>query len=141
MPTRLQNTPKWSAVSPKIPISWGELIDKITILEIKSERIRGKAALGNVRKQLSLLHAIAHTVFGNTSAFAKLRRQLRVINERLWDIEDHIRRKEAAGEFDAEFIELARSIYKNNDDRGAKKREIDLKLGSALVEEKSYQHY
>ena len=123
------------------PVSFGELIDKITILEIKSRRITDDAKLANVRNELDLLnatwanHAASHTDIGDERA------RLLAVNELLWDIEDKIRLKERAQAFDQEFIELARAVYFRNDERAAFKREINLKLGSQLVEEKSYQDY
>ena len=123
------------------PVSFGELIDKITILEIKSRRITDPAKLANVRSELDLLnatwanHAAAHTDIVDE------RTRLHAVNELLWDIEDKIRLKERAQAFDQEFIELARAVYFRNDERAAFKREINLKLGSQLVEEKSYQDY
>lgn len=126
---------------PRIPVAWGELIDKITILEIKSERILDAAAVANVRKELALLRRIAAPALSDGTEILDLLQQLRAINRRLWDIENHIRGKEAAGEFDHDFIELARSVYKNNDERGAKKREIDQKLICGISEEKSYESY
>ena len=123
------------------PVSYGELIDKITILEIKSRRIADDAKLANVRNELDLLNATwandpaSHTDIGDERA------RLLAVNELLWDIEDRIRLKERAQAFDQEFIELARAVYFRNDERAAFKREINLKLGSQLVEEKSYQDY
>lgn len=123
------------------PVSYGELIDKITILEIKSRRIGDEAKLANVRNELDLLNA----TWANSSAaqtdIAAERARLLAVNELLWDIEDKIRLKERAQAFDQEFIELARAVYFRNDERAAFKREINLKLGSQLVEEKSYQDY
>ena len=123
------------------PVSYGELIDKITILEIKSRRIADPAKLANVRNELDLLNA----TWANDTAFrtdiADERARLLAVNELLWDIEDRIRLKERAQAFDQEFIELARAVYFRNDERAAFKREINLKLGSQLVEEKSYQDY
>jgi hypothetical protein len=124
-----------------VPISCGELIDKITILEIKSERIRDAAKLANVRRELDLLNA---TWAGNPASRVDIggeRSRLKAVNEALWDIEDSIRLKEKARAFDAEFVELARAVYFRNDERAAVKREINAKLGSALVEEKSYEDY
>jgi hypothetical protein len=126
---------------PRILVAWSELIDKITILEIKSERILDAAAVANVRKELALLRKIAAPVLSDGDEILDLLRQLRAINERLWDIENSIRGKEAIGEFDRDFIELARAVYKSNDERGAKKREIDRKLVCGLTEEKSYKNY
>ncbi|HVJ61344.1 MAG TPA: DUF6165 family protein [Tahibacter sp.] len=123
------------------PISHGELIDKITILEIKSEQIADPAKLANVRKELDLLNAIWAADPISAVDIAAERTRLKHVNQTLWDIEDHIRLKEKAQAFDAEFIELARAVYFQNDDRAAVKREINLKLGSQLIEEKSYQNY
>ena len=123
------------------PISHGELIDKITILEIKSEQIADPAKLANVRKELDLLNAIWVADPISAVDIADERARLKHVNQTLWDIEDHIRLKEKAQAFDAEFIELARAVYFQNDDRAAVKREINLKLGSQLIEEKSYQNY
>ncbi|MGH8122151.1 MAG: DUF6165 family protein [Rudaea sp.] len=123
------------------PISIGELIDKITILEIKSAHIRDAAKLANVRTELDLLNGTWSAHPASRIDIRTERTQLRVVNEALWDIEDRIRLKENAQEFDAEFIELARSVYFRNDERAAVKRAINLKLGSKLVEEKSYQDY
>jgi hypothetical protein len=123
------------------PVSYGELIDKITILEIKSRRISDEAKLANVRNELDLLKAIwANDAASQTDIDAE-RTRLHEVNELLWDIEDQIRLKERAQAFDREFIELARAVYFRNDERAACKREINLKLGSQLVEEKSYQDY
>jgi len=124
-----------------IPVSFGELIDKITILEIKAERIRDPDKLVNVRKELDLL---CRTWEGHPAALLDIeaeRAKLRSVNERLWDIEDRIRLKEKAQAFDADFIELARAVYFCNDDRAALKRAINTRLGSTLVEEKSYEDY
>jgi hypothetical protein len=125
---------------PHIPTSWGELIDKITILEIKVERLVGESARANAAKELGLLREIAGPVLskGETAA---LTARLKALNEALWEIEDHIRDHERSGKFDAAFIELARSVYKRNDERGAVKRDLNLALGSELIEEKSYKPY
>ena len=123
------------------PVSFGELIDKITILEIKARRISDAGKLANVRRELDLLNAVwAASAVGKIDIEAE-RGQLLAVNQRLWDIEDAIRRKELAQQFDREFVELARSVYFRNDERAACKRAINLKLGSELVEEKSYQDY
>ncbi len=124
-----------------VPVSFGELIDKITILEIKSERIRDDAKLANVRAELDLLKATWNRHPAAQLDIADARARLKGVNEALWDIEDRIRLKEQAQAFDAEFVELARAVYFRNDERAAVKREINLKLGSTLVEEKSYQDY
>ena len=123
------------------PVSYGELIDKITILEIKSRRIVDVAKLANVRNELDLLNATWANSTASQTDISDERARLLAVNELLWDIEDKIRLKERAQAFDQEFIELARSVYFRNDERAAFKREINLKLGSQLVEEKSYQDY
>jgi hypothetical protein len=124
---------------PRIPVSWGELVDKVTILEIKARRLTSEAGRANVRKELDLLGAIlAGAVAARVS---DLKDRLTAVNERLWDIEDSIRVKESRGEFDDGFIRLARSVYIENDERAAIKREINVLLSSQLVEEKSYAPY
>ncbi|MFI4959636.1 MAG: DUF6165 family protein [Lysobacterales bacterium] len=123
------------------PVSYGELIDKITILEIKSRRIGDEAKLANVRNELDLLNATWANDKASHTDILDERARLLAVNELLWDIEDRIRLKERAQAFDQEFIELARAVYFRNDERAAFKREINLKLGSQLVEEKSYQDY
>ncbi|MFC0677551.1 DUF6165 family protein [Lysobacter korlensis] len=124
-----------------VPVSFGELLDKIAILQIKSERISDDAKLANVRNELSALEKtwMAHPAAGHN--IVRLRAELKDVNERLWVIEDEIRLKERAQEFDAEFVRLARSVYFENDERARIKREINVALGSAYVEEKSYQDY
>jgi hypothetical protein len=124
-----------------VPISHGELIDKITILEIKSERIRDAGKLANVRVELDLLNDTWGADPASRVDIASERAALRRVNEALWDIEDRIRLKEKAKALDDEFVELARSVYIRNDERAEIKRAINLKLGSTLVEEKSYQPY
>jgi hypothetical protein len=116
------------------------LIDKITILEIKSVELVKESARTNVLKELLLLQGIAdkHGVCGDV---AGLERELKAVNSALWRIEDAIREKERRGEFDAEFIELARSVYKRNDERALIKRQINNIFDSELVEEKSYENY
>jgi hypothetical protein len=125
-----------------VPISPGELIDKITILEIKSARMMDAAKLHNVRTELALLNETWQaSAFSRQADIAEEWTRLRDVNGQLWEIEDEIRDKERAGEFDARFIELARAVYVTNDERAAAKRRINTKLGSALVEEKSYREY
>jgi hypothetical protein len=126
---------------PRIPISWGELLDKITILEIKSERLSAPSSLANARRELELLSEIAERVIEPEGKLLPLKRALKAVNEKLWDIEDRIRAKEADRAFDREFIELARSVYRNNDERGRLKRQINELLNSELVEEKQYTKY
>jgi predicted phage-related endonuclease len=118
-------------------VSWGELIDKITILEIKAARLEGQAR-ANATHELALLARIAVAVDHQAAA---LKAQLKTLNETLWAVEDQIRDKERAQSFDADFIALARSVYRHNDERGRLKREINRLLGSELVEEKSYKPY
>ena len=124
-----------------VPVSFGELLDKIAILQIKSERMSDPAKLANVRNELSALEKtwMSHPAAGGD--VAKLRADLKAVNERLWDIEDEIRVKESQQAFDAEFIRLARAVYFENDERARLKKEINLALGSAYVEEKSYADY
>jgi len=124
-----------------VPVSHGELIDKITILEIKAAHIRDAAKLANVRTELDLLNSTWSKDDASRIDISTEREQLKAVNEALWDIEDRIRLKEKAQTFDAEFIELARSVYFRNDERAAIKRRINQKLGSQLVEEKSYESY
>ena len=123
-----------------VPISPGELLDKITILRIKAARITDAAKLANVRLELQLLERTWRDACGAADVTAD-ERALQSVNERLWDIEDRIRDKEAERRFDQEFIELARSVYIANDERAAVKKRINLALGSRLIEEKSYQPY
>jgi len=124
-----------------VPVSLGELLDKISILQIKSERIRDEAKLANVRHELSALERswMAHPAA--SGEILRLRADLKAVNERLWVIEDDIRIKERAQSFDSDFVRLARSVYFENDERARIKRDINLALGSAYVEEKSYQDY
>lgn len=124
-----------------VPVSFGELLDKISILQIKSERMSDAAKLANVRNELSALETtwMAHAAADHH--VAELRAQLKAVNERLWVIEDDIRIKEKAQAFDDEFIQLARAVYFENDERARIKKEINLALGSSYVEEKSYQDY
>jgi Family of unknown function (DUF6165) len=127
--------------APKIQISWGELIDKITILEIKADRLNSQVAIRNVRNELTVLNSVARKVLRQRADVQELKQQLKAVNDALWDIEDEIRAKEAAKSFDHEFIELARSVYVNNDRRGHLKRQINAVLNSELVEEKQYTIY
>lgn len=125
----------------KVPVSFGEVLDKITILEIKSERIKDEAKLKNVRLELDELSATWDEAVTDQSAIADLRQQLKAVNEELWVIEDDIRDQEAAQNFGERFIELARAVYVTNDKRAAIKKDVNLALGSRFVEEKSYQDY
>jgi hypothetical protein len=124
-----------------VPVSPGELIDKITILEIKSERMTDPAKLRNVRTELAMLNDTWRASAFASGDISAERADLRDINAKLWDIEDDIREQERDRQFDARFIELARAVYVTNDERAAIKRRINTKLGSVLVEEKSYADY
>ncbi|AMN46084.1 hypothetical protein ACG33_02950 [Steroidobacter denitrificans] len=124
-----------------VPVSPGELIDKITILQIKSDRISDPEKLANVRIELDLLEATWRNSAHAASDIDVERTALRSINEKLWDIEDRIRDKERRHSFDQEFIDLARAVYVTNDERSAVKRRININLGSRIVEEKSYTEY
>jgi hypothetical protein len=124
-----------------VPVSPGELLDKITILRIKSQRMADAAKLANVRLELELLQRTWATLGAATEAVAADEQALQAVNEQLWDIEDRIRDKEAARSFDQDFIELARAVYQRNDERAAIKKRINVALGSRIVEEKSYQPY
>lgn len=123
------------------PISFGELVDKITILEIKSERIDDAEKVANVKHELEILESTWAESSQGAADISEAKGRLKSVNEALWDIEDKIRLKEQARAFDDEFIELARAVYVTNDKRAAIKKEINLALGSELVEEKSYQDY
>ena len=128
-------------MSIKIDVSVGEIMDKLTILEIKAEKIQDEAKLANVRKERdSLLPVIGQPAY-QTDEVKQLVAKLKSINLKLWDIEDDIRLKEADKAFDEGFIELARSVYFTNDERAAVKKQINLATGSELVEEKSYEDY
>jgi hypothetical protein len=125
----------------RVPISPGELIDKITILEIKSERMTDAKKVANVRHELSLLQATWQVSPNSKIDIREEWAALKEINGRLWVIEDEIRDKERDRHFDARFVELARAVYFTNDERAAVKRKINDKLGSKIIEEKSYAEY
>ena len=125
---------------PMVALSWGEVIDKITILEIKQQRLSSAEAIDNVRRELAALNKVVAGVTV-TDGLASLKQALKSVNEKLWDIENKIRAKEAEAVFDGSFIELARSVYVNNDERAKLKREINKLLKSELVEEKQYTSY
>jgi hypothetical protein len=136
--TSADTPPTGLSQSPFVPVSWGELLDKISILEIKAERIAAQPARANVETELAMLSSVAARLAG-VPGLAGWKHDLKQVNETLWDIEDRIREKEAASRFDQEFIELARSVYRTNDQRARIKRKINLSLGSQLIEEKSYK--
>ncbi|MGD8559760.1 MAG: DUF6165 family protein [Gammaproteobacteria bacterium] len=123
------------------PVSPGELLDKITILEIKSERIADADKVTNVRNELRLLETIWNEYIEDDEKILSLRQKLKQINEKLWDIEDAIRDEERHKRYGDRFIELARSVYITNDERADIKKQLNLYLNSDIVEEKSYQDY
>jgi transcriptional regulator of nitric oxide reductase len=125
----------------QVPVSPGEVLDKITILEIKSERMTDPEKVANVRGELALLRETWVKSVQEDDVVRRLHDALKEINEALWEIEDDIRDKERVKEFDERFIELARSVYFTNDKRSQVKKELNLHLGSQIVEEKSYQDY
>jgi hypothetical protein len=124
-----------------VPVSPGELLDKITILRIKAARILDAAKLANVKLELDLLEATWRDSGCAAAGLIQEERALERVNGELWDIEDRIRDKEARQTFDREFIELARAVYVSNDERAAIKKRVNAQLGSRLVEEKSYKQY
>lgn len=124
-----------------IPVSPGELLDKLTILEIKLERIHDETKLSNVRREHELLARVWRESGLGDDEVARLRQRLREANEALWDIEDAIRDEERKKRFGDRFIELARSVYQRNDERAALKRRVNEALGSEIMEEKSYRDY
>ena len=124
-----------------VPLSFGEVLDKITILEIKSERMTDPGKLENVRFELEALNRIWRDEISMTPEIGELRSQLKAVNEALWEIEDGIRELEAQQSFGEDFIRLARSVYFTNDRRAAIKKAVNEGLGSRLIEEKSYRDY
>jgi len=125
----------------QVEISTGEFLDKLTILQIKSERISDSGKLKSIQKELGLLEEIWRQSEHSKTNLSEEIAELKKVNETLWDIEDDIRDKERRKEFDQAFIELARSVYLNNDNRAAIKRRINVRTGSELIEEKSYAEY
>jgi len=125
----------------KVEVSVGEFLDKLTILEIKSERFTDAAQLANVTAELQNLRETWAASPLSSRDIADPLQRLKAVNEKLWEIEDAIRALDAAGSFGEEFIRLARAVYVTNDERAAIKRELNTMLGSRLVEEKSYCHY
>jgi hypothetical protein len=134
------SSPRAARQAPVIEVSWGELVDKLTILEIKEQRLSSPAAVANVRHELAVLRAALQGV-EPAAQLAELKAKLTAVNEKIWQIEDDIRAKEAVGTFDQGFIQLARGVYFNNDKRADLKREINQLLNSALVEEKQHPSY
>ena len=126
---------------PLTPISWGELIDKITILEIKQINIKSSTALANINKELGYLNEIIRGSIGVAELIIDLKQQLFNLNKLLWQVEDDIRDKDFKQEFDSAFIELARRVYQLNDERAKLKKSINEMLNSEFVEEKSYKDF
>src|SRR5262249_18721982 len=133
------NTAVQSKLIPRVEVSWGELLDKISILEIKAERMTSAASIANVRRELEHLKPALSGIAPISLQVEKSRAGLRIINEKLWELEDAIRLCEAEGRFDSHFVELARKIYASNDERAKLKRQINLLMNSAFVEEKQYR--
>jgi hypothetical protein len=127
--------------TPTVPVSWGELIDKITILEIKLLNIKSQNALVNINKELLFLKSILNKSEEIENIIKVPMKDLSLVNMELWRVEDDLREKESLKKFDNTFIELARKVYKLNDERSVIKRHINIMLNSELVEEKSYQGY
>ena len=125
----------------RVEVAPGELIDKLTILEIKAERIHDQARRKNVDHELSCLSTARQAAITPSPPLQELTDQLKRVNEALWEIEDKIRRCEQRKDFGPEFIELARSVYRSNDQRADLKRQINHLLGSPLIEEKEYVRY
>ena len=125
----------------KVDVAPGELIDKITILLIKSERMDDPDKIANVQLELDILQAIHESAIPGSPALDGLTAKLKRVNEALWEIEDDIRACEAGRDFGDTFVKLARSVYRTNDERAQLKREINVLLGSQILEEKSYKPY
>lgn len=127
--------------SVQVEISPGELIDKITILEIKEQRISDKTKLANVRRELAALNAVQEASIGESAELDRLTKDLKAINVKLWDIEDEIRDRERDLDFNKRFVSCARAVYKTNDRRAELKYRINELLGASITEEKSYPTY
>ena len=124
-----------------LPVSFGEAADKLTILQIKKERIRDPAKLANVETELAQVSERFFAATGNSPGLDALLAALKRVNERLWDLEEAVREHERRGDFGADFVRIAREIYFTNDERARAKRELDVLLNSPIMEEKSYiQH-
>lgn len=127
--------------SIEVPVAVAELIDKITILEIKTERFRDATKLANAKAELTLLYERRAAALGKAPALADIEARLKAVNQRIWDLEDAIRACERQQDFGPSFVTAARSIYRANDERAALKREINVTTGSQIIEEKSYDAY
>jgi hypothetical protein len=125
----------------KVPVSVGELVDKLVILEIKAERIADAAKRANVVHERDLLRDTVASEVPGSARLNELTAALKHVNEQLWVIEDDIRDCERAKDFGPRFLELARAVYVTNDKRAALKKDINLLVGSDIVEEKSYKAY
>ncbi len=123
------------------PTSVGDALDRLTILAIKGDRVRDPLQLANVKREYMVLREAWMQASLPEPEALEFFRLLREVNEQLWDVEDHLRMLEAAGRFDAVFVEKARSVYQTNDRRAALKKRVNLDFGSALVEEKQHPHY
>ncbi|HUS39494.1 MAG: DUF6165 family protein [Pirellulales bacterium] len=134
-------TPQLQGSTIRVDIAPGELIDKITILQIKQERIRDEAKRQNVSVELAVLSEAAEHHVESSHRLDELQQRLLAVNTELWDIEDEIRICERDGDFGPRFIELARAVYQTNDRRAALKRDVNQLLGSAIIEEKDYEEY
>jgi hypothetical protein len=124
-----------------VEVAPGEMVDKITILAIKSERMEGAEKLANVRHELDILSSMRDKEIPSSPELSELTAKLKAVNEALWKIEDDIRDCEAAKDFSQTFVDLARAVYITNDQRANLKREINVLLGSNIIEEKSYKPY
>jgi hypothetical protein len=125
----------------EIPVAVGELIDKITILQLKAERVNDACKLANIRRELALLEERRRVLVGDDACLGDLAARLKKVNGRIWELEDTIRECERKKSFEALFVETAREIYRTNDNRALVKREINALFGSVIVEEKSYVRY
>lgn len=121
-----------------VPVSWGELIDKLTILEIKQKYIKSHNQIENIKIEYSYLSLVFKKECKNKKTIAELKEKLKKINQNLWNVEEKIRYKDLNNKFDNEFISLAKKVYKFNDKRSYLKKQINIKLNSELIEEKSY---
>ena len=134
------NKNTWSNI-PSLPVSWGEVFDKLTILHIKSEKLSDPVKLDNVQLEKKAIESVIGDMNQFPEALMPLINQLKAVNEGLWDIEEGKRDCERCQSFDDRFIQLARRVYIDNDKRAAIKKDINILLGSSIVEEKSYQAY
>lgn len=139
-PTTNASSPAWPAM-PQLPVAWGEVFDKLTILQIKTDKLQDAAKRANVNQERLAIEAVVGDMVRFPAGLPALVQALKDINTQLWDVEDAKRDCERRQCFDDGFVQLARKVYFGNDQRAAIKRQINELLGSALVEEKSYQAY